>query len=110
MVAYLAGGRYRVYRSPRDASILASAEFSWDSVMPFSASYGAISRLTAETNEKQKRILCDTVQHAATSHSSAVSQDTRHALLGVLSAAISDEQGIELNATIHSSAVVSSKQ
>lgn len=43
MVAYLAGGRYRVYRSPRDDSIFPSAEFSSDSVIPLSALYRAVS-------------------------------------------------------------------
>lgn len=49
IVAYLAGGRYLVYRSPRDASTLASEEFSSASVMPLAASCGEDKEATKDT-------------------------------------------------------------
>ena len=54
MVAYLAGGKYRVYRSPRDASILDSAELSSASVMPLAASCSQLWR--NEYNKKPRTL------------------------------------------------------
>lgn len=47
-----------MYRSPREESILASAEFSSGSVMPFAASYRAVSRFDGVEKQVTEKTLC----------------------------------------------------
>lgn len=57
MVAYFAGGKYRVYRSPRDDSILANTELSSASVMPLAASYSWSRAVVEKTHIEVYRVL-----------------------------------------------------